>query len=243
MKRTQRFKHFYPRGFEPAFYIDAIMSPMSLKKPARIGVAFMGDLFGDWINPEDKIPVAMFGLDARSIELAKVGINPIHQFPLKEAIYSTIKCCPQHNFLFLTKCPWNLQRWSPFPDNCWVGVTATNNLTFHKALHYLSEIEASVKYLSLEPLLNEVVMNEGKIKRLEVIDWVIIGAQTNPFKPPKVDWVENIVQACSEAKIPIFLKDNLIDVLPPTIPFYTPPSTEVPSKGKIELIYRQEYPR
>jgi protein gp37 len=183
-------------------------------KPCGILVCDMGELFGDWIPKE-----------------------------WQEQVFHSIRVSQSDRFYLLTKQPQNLAKFSPFPNNCWVGVTATNNLAFHKALHYLSEIEASVKYLSLEPLLNEVVMNEGKVKRLEVIDWVIIGAQTKPFKPPKVDWVENIVWACSEAKIPIFLKDNLIDVLPPTIPFYAPLSTEVPSKGKIELLYRQEYPR
>jgi len=41
------------------------------------------------------------------------------------------------------------------------------------------------------------------------INWVIIGAQTKPYKPPKIEWVEEIVQACDKAGVEVFLKHNL----------------------------------
>ncbi|MBA7575646.1 hypothetical protein ES708_17478 [subsurface metagenome] len=41
------------------------------------------------------------------------------------------------------------------------------------------------------------------------INWVIIGAQTKPYKPPKIEWVKEIVEAADRAGIPVFLKDNL----------------------------------
>jgi len=47
------------------------------------------------------------------------------------------------------------------------------------------------------------------------INWVIIGAQTKPYKPPKIEWVEEIVKACDKAGIPVFLKDNLKPLLQP----------------------------
>jgi hypothetical protein len=34
-------------------------------------------------------------------------------------------------------------------------------------------------------------------------------AQTNPYKPPKIEWVQEIVEAADKAGIPVFLKDNL----------------------------------
>ncbi|GAH80520.1 unnamed protein product, partial [marine sediment metagenome] len=36
-----------------------------------------------------------------------------------------------------------------------------------------------------------------------------IGAQTKPYKPPKIEWVEEIVKAADKAGIPVFLKDSL----------------------------------
>ena len=41
------------------------------------------------------------------------------------------------------------------------------------------------------------------------IQRVIIGAQTRPTIMPRIEWVQEIVQACDKAGIPVFLKDNL----------------------------------
>lgn len=207
---TKRMSHNYPNGFEPTFYPEAVLSPMSLRKPAIIGCAFMGDLFLDCIDPNMKVPVALYGElpDHRFIDLLKIGINPIPGFPLKEAIYSTIRCCSQHTFLFKTKCPWNLVKWSPFPDNCWPGVTATDTRMALEACLYLGDIEAKVRYLSLEPMLHSINIPPEHLKVCK-IGLVIIGAQTNPYRPPTIEAVEGIVGACGKAGTKVFLKDNL----------------------------------
>ena len=45
------------------------------------------------------------------------------------------------------------------------------------------------------------------------ISWVILGSQTKPYKPPKIEWVQEIVEACDKAGIPVFLKNNLKSLL------------------------------
>jgi protein gp37 len=124
-------------------------------------------------------------------------------------------------FIFLTKQPQNLIKFSPFPDNCWVGVTATNANMFRNAIFYLGNIKASVKYISFEPLLDSVNAPDQKGEsseldynfNLNVIDWLIINAQTNPYKPPEIEWVREIVEAADKAGILVFLKDNLAPLL------------------------------
>lgn len=205
-KITKRFEHHYPNGFEPTFYPEAFLSPLHLKKPSIIGVAFMGDLFGDWVDPKSGVWV---DLPYNKLEMS-----------LRGAIFATIVACPQHTFLFLTKCPWNLLKWSPFPDNCWIGVTATDLDSMVKACAYLLYIGAKVKFISYEPLLGDI---DGALwpepskatKNTFTPNWVIIGAQTNPYKPPKIEWVEEIVRACDKAGIPVFLKDNLWNLIKP----------------------------
>jgi protein gp37 len=201
---------FYPRFWPERLEHKAFNLP---HKPCGVFVCDMGELFGDWILRE-----------------------------WQEQVFHSIRVSQSDRFYLLTKQPQNLAKFSPFPENCWVGVSATNREQYLKATgsNGLDSIEAKLKYISFEPLLEDI---QPSAYRLKSVDWVIIGAQTKPFKPPKIDWVENIVHACAEAKIPVFLKDNLIDVLPPTIPFYVPLSAEVQSKGKIEMIYRQEYPK
>ncbi len=114
-------------------------------------------------------------------------------------------------FYLLTKQPQNLIKFSPFPDNCYVGVTATDDSMVTHAVVALDYIDAKVKYLSLEPLLNWDMSKIDLAWTLETykIDWVIIGAQTKPTVMPKIEWVKAIVEACDKAGIPVFLKDSL----------------------------------
>jgi len=90
-------------------------------------------------------------------------------------------------FYILTKQAQRLPEFSPFPDNAWVGVTATSCKMLLDALWELQDIQAKVKYLSLEPLLDwthsEKEPNDhiGYIAdwiRRAGINWLIIGACT-----------------------------------------------------------------
>ncbi len=202
---TERFPGHYPNGFDPTFYPEAFLSPLHLKKPSIIGCAFMGDLFGDWVDPGQKIHA--------DLPSGKVSLTT----SLKGWIFTTIRQCPQHRFLFLTKCPQNLIKWGEFPDNCWVGVTVTSNASLSGALERLRFIDAKVKYISFEPLLREITGYDGcdlaYLLEDSGIDQVIIGSQTKPYKPPRIESVEEIVRACDTANIPVFLKDNLKPLL------------------------------
>jgi len=142
-----------------------------------------------------------------------------------------IRLRPDCRFYLLTKQPQNLIKWSPFPDNCWVGVTATGHKAFNEALDYLKFIGARVKFISIEPLLEAIPFYMERLAYCG-INWVIIGACTGrkseimelcqrypaltpmPYgkiwaAQPKIEWVEEIVEACDKAGIRVFLKDNL----------------------------------
>jgi len=144
--------------------------------------------------------------------------------------------CPEHRIYLLTKRPQNLIKFSPFPDNCWVGVTATNREQFTLACAHLIGIKATVKFISLEPLLQRIIFTEPGEWGKEPYDWVIIGALTGTkadllpihhrtglmmvrlngnrwLLRPQLEWVEEIVGACDKAGIPVFLKDNLRPIL------------------------------
>jgi len=47
------------------------------------------------------------------------------------------------------------------------------------------------------------------------INWLIIGAQTKPYKPPEISWAQEIVEAADKAGVKVFLKDNLKPLLIP----------------------------
>jgi len=153
-----------------------------------------------------------------------------------DRVMDNIRVHRQHRFYLLTKQPQNLPT-SPsyFPDNAWVGVTATDGWNMlSKALGYLWGIQAKVKYISFEPLLggNQVTnLADNFVK--SGINWIIIGACTGTFNElmslhselefmpwgkkwtlqPRVEWVREITEACKKANIPYFLKDNLKPLL------------------------------
>jgi len=73
-----------------------------------------------------------------------------------QEIMDYIQVYPRCRFYLLTKQPQNLPKWSPFPPNCYIGVSVTNQEMFDKAIHYLKMIDAKVKFLSFEPLLERI---------------------------------------------------------------------------------------
>jgi len=185
-KGISSYDPFYPR-FWPERLPPATGLKMDWKGvPVGVFVCDMGELFGDWVPTE-----------------------------WQDAIFKVIKANPWHRFYLLTKQPQNLIKFSPFPPNCWVGVTATGFRAFAGAHYYLSRIEARVKYISFEPLLfwgvgaSPQPYQEFSRHLKECCNWVIIGAQTKPYRPPKIEWVEEIIEAADKAGIPVFLKDNL----------------------------------
>ena len=198
--QTKLRPQHYPYGFLPTFYPQRLGEPMKRKKSAIIGVSFMGDLFGDWMLKGRVIP------DIDGELWSGQGII--------ESILRTVEDCPQHIFVFLTKCPQNLARWDPWPKNCFVGASATDNTTLLNACYYLGHVTASVKFISLEPFLKWENLGLQYFK-VDPVDWLIIGAATGVgAKPPQLSWVQGITEAANDAGVPLFYKNNLLKYFP-----------------------------
>lgn len=178
---------FYPRFWEERLnepYTYGRNFAQSGRAHKGIFVCDMGELFGDWVPRK-----------------------------WQEKIFYVIEGCPQHRFYLLTKQPQNLIKFSPFPDNCWVGVTATDVKQYRAAREGLHSVKATIKFISFEPLLEHIPVSMMGSKYSADIAWPIIGAQTQPYKPPKIEWVEEIVRAAGQAGMPVFLKNNLYPLL------------------------------
>lgn len=150
----------------------------------------------------------------------------------------TAKKYPQHTFIFLTKQPQDLIKWSPFPDNCWIGVSVCNDKMLDVAVDKLEDIQAKGKFISFEPLLKQLTLSLDYAFYYSGINWLIIGQQSpaSTKTVPKVEWISEIVEAADKASIPVFLKDNLKSLLPAEAPFVTNPLRDN------EFYLRQEFP-
>jgi protein gp37 len=180
----KRFKWNPKVQFDVEGYLLDDWGLLNIRKPSMIFVGSTMELFGDWIQPTEL-----------------------------ETIFQVTRRYPQHTFIFLTKQPLNLTRWSPFPDNCWVGVSATDASMFTHAWTGLKDTQAKVKFVSIEPLLKwdmSVSDTEWTIQTAG-INWLIIGQQTpaSPKTSPKIEWLKEIVQAADKAGVPVFIKGNL----------------------------------
>jgi len=199
---TKRFKGHYPNGFEPTFYPEALLSPLHVKKPSRILCAFMGDLFGDWVDWSED-----YG--------GTLGEDEAGTYTIKGRILETIQRCPHLTFIFLTKNPAAMIKWSgmyreKWPGNCWLGASVTANGDMTMAYYGLSRVKAGKRFVSFEPLLGMIGQDELR-NAAKVSDWWIIGRQTPASRKtePRLEWVREIIEAADRAGIPVFLKDNL----------------------------------
>lgn len=190
-KLYKDFENIIPYGdpddpFTPRYWPDRAIEPYKLKKSSTIFICSMGELFGKLI-PEDWI----------------------------NNILDTCWELSEHTFQILTKNPRRpyLEN-RKFPNNVWFGITmdGNNDENWNRLFHLLhydegEHIQAKIKFVSLEPLLENIEIE--KFDYFGEIDWLIIGAQTNPYRPPKKEWVEKIIKEARDKNIPIFLKKNL----------------------------------
>lgn len=176
MAYRQKGRNGYPSDdpFKPTFHPKRLHEPSNLQKPSKIFTCSMGDLFGEG---------SRYGW---------IGL-----------IFAEMKRNPRHTFQVLTKRAEVLHQFQ-FPENLWVGISQDGRYTSAEAISHLARINATVKFISFEPLLGEFY------PILDAIDWVIIGAQTGPGAvQPEKEWVESIIYLARDDDIPIFLKDNL----------------------------------
>ena len=119
------------------------------KKPLGIFLCNMADILGDWI-------------------------------PLlwQKEILDYINICKQHRFYILTKHPLNLLKFSPWPDNCYVGVSVDTPDRYKESLVGISGIKAKVKFISFEPLLGRMPLDMAYKFSKDDLQWVVIGACT-----------------------------------------------------------------
>lgn len=197
---------------------DALDVPLRWRKPRRIFVNSMSDLFHEEVS-----------------------------FKFIVQVYRVMQMAHWHTYQILTKRAERLlefTRWlggvddisaAEWPRQCWLGVSAENQEQADKRIPYLLRTPAAVRFVSLEPLLGPVDIdkrlincdgcgNQGStayITRYDdqlcracdkgaegpSLDWVICGGESGPHaRPMHPDWVRSIRDQCQGARVPFFFK-------------------------------------
>jgi len=231
---SQRFKG---GDFEPHLLPEKLLDPLKGRQGGRrIGVCFTGDLFGEWVDPEQEI--------GKQVEAWKLiehrGWIAKPDNPLKRIVFEVIKLCPQDTFVFLTKNPKGLLKWGRFPDNAWVGVSVCNDKMLDAAVDNLEDIEAKHKWISFEPLAKKITLSLDYALYYSGVSWIVIGGWDRGKTQPKVEWIRGIIEAADRTGIPVFLKDNLLPLLKNHNAY---PWAFTPNSVPTFPTYRQEFPK
>lgn len=98
-------------------------------------------------------------------------------------------------------------KWRTFciaPKNVWLGCTAENQKTFDDRTREMAFIDAKLKFLSMEPLLETVNLDFGHTRR---VDWIIVGGESGKnARSIDIESIEAIVFQSLQWKIPVFVK-------------------------------------
>lgn len=167
--------HPYEQGFDLTLRTPRLEQPLHWRRPATVFVNSMSDLFHADI-PE----------------------------PYIAEVFDVMRRASWHQFQVLTKRAERLERITrrvPVPANVWLGVSVEGP-AYYSRIRHLSRVTATVRFLSLEPLLEPL-----PDLPLDGIHWVIVGGESGPSaRPMAIDWVRAIRDQCQAAGIPFFFK-------------------------------------
>lgn len=195
-----------------------LTAPLKWKKPRRIFVNSMGDLFHESV-PDEWI----------------------------DRVFAVMALCPQHTFLVLTKRSVKMRKYvaadrfgeimehagaildGPLvvdwpPPNVHLGVSCEDQARADERIPDLLATPAAVRFVSAEPLLGPIdFANIRPAERDEVdaltgfdfdqggarerLDWVIAGGESGPdARPMHPDWARAIRDQCEAAGAAFFMK-------------------------------------
>jgi len=164
-------------------HVDRLEEPLSWRKPRRVFVNSMSDLFHKHVSDE-----------------------------FLDRVFAVMSSCPQHTFQILTKRPKRMQdyiisrkHFSNWPLlSVWLGVSVENQETADERIPLLLKTPAALRFVSAEPLLGPIDLTNFLDGRL---GWVIVGTESGPeARPYRFDWILDILKQCRDAETPVFIK-------------------------------------
>jgi protein gp37 len=138
-------------------------------------------------------------------------------------LFDVILATPNLDWLLLTKRIGNVQRMVTaatlmdlLPSNVWIGATICNQEEADRDIPKLLALRASVRFLSMEPLLGPVDLTKvclpwgeggASAAMLARIGWVIVGGESGQLaRPMRAEWVRSLRDQCAAEGVPYLFK-------------------------------------
>lgn len=138
----------------------------------------------------------------------------------RDEAWKVIKDTPQHTYQILTKRPERILEhlpndWGEGYPNVWLGVSVENSKTEHR-IYELMNIPATIRFLSIEPMIGPVELYEdnmgSSLQFGHLIHWVIVGGESGNdtgkylYRPCQLNWIDSIIKQSRGVGVPVFVK-------------------------------------
>jgi protein gp37 len=215
--------HHFERGFDVTLRPERLDQPMRWRKPRRIFVNSMSDLFHDEVPTEFVVQV-----------FAVMALAPQHTFqlltkrhgrmrsllssePFAQEVSSCITGWAMNDVPPpLRKAAGGSNWYGAWPlPNVWLGVSVENQQWADIRIPALLGTSAVVRFLSCEPLLGPVDLDLPSLRaegaelytRAEYIDWVIVGGESgHGARPMHPQWVRGLRDQCRAGGVAFHFK-------------------------------------
>lgn len=155
---------------------DSLETPKRWKKPRRVFVNSMSDLFHE-----------------------DVSISFVRK------VWEVMEQTPQHTYQILTKRPDRMRQVLagnfPYLLNVWLG-TSVENADALPRLDDLRAVRAAIRFVSFEPLIGPV----SGANLSEIHWAIVGGESGPRARPMKTEWVDDIATECQRAGVVFFFK-------------------------------------
>lgn len=183
------------------FFEHILLEPLKWKKPRKVFVNSMSDLFHEKVKDE-----------------------------WLDKAFDVMYRCPQHIFQILTKRPERMLDYisrsafltnAPL-ENVWLGVSCEDQKTADERIPHLLQTPAAVRWVSAEPLLGPIdfKMPTKYQQKLDLQmgasfylgellypNWIVVGGESGPrSRPFDIAWCRSIIGQCRAADVPVFVK-------------------------------------
>lgn len=170
----------FEQGFDLRLVPEKIDDPRKWKKPRRIFVNSMSDLFQSGVDDEFIERVVATMVEANH-----------HTYQVLSKRSERMSDMLQGTLLMSRKL-----------SHIWWGVSVENRRHGLPRISHLRNAAPSMAFLSVEPLLEDL----GELD-LSGIHWVIAGGESGPHsRPMNPEWVRSIRDQCLEQQVPFFFK-------------------------------------
>lgn len=156
---------------------SSLFAPLEWRKPKRIFVNSMSDLF----HPD--VPDAFIF-----------------------RVWETMIACPQHHFQILTKRPDRMANLFSKGElsaqqHIWVGTSVENSGVKERVMH-LKKIRDATLFISFEPLIGRIDDID-----LRGVHWAIVGGESGPrSRQMEEEWVDRLLEICRRDDVAFFFK-------------------------------------